>query len=295
MSFKTKKINDVTVKKVNLPISDPDEIKGYELIPELYSNIYICAKKKSGKTTVLFNILKNCIDKNTTVIFFVSTINRDSTYQKIIEWLDKKNISHQDFMSLYGKTKKEDILENILNEKLAAVNEDKTKKIKDTNENNEFFKVININDDDEISVKVRKPKKKTPEIVFVIDDLSSEIRNSNSLRRLLKMNRHLKSKCIVSSQFVSDLYPDSRMQINNWLLFPGHSIKKLEEIYDSSDPSISFNDFLDIYKYATHDKYNFLMIDTSNGEYRKNFNELIIVDEDINNNDNNKDDNNKDN
>ena len=284
MSIKTKIVNDFIVKKVQLPVNNPEDIKGYELIPELYSNIYICAKKGQGKTTVLFNIIKNCIDKNTIVIFFVSTINRDATYDKIKEWLDKKEIYHEDHMSLYGETKKEDLLDRIITERLKLIEQKKEEvSEEEKRKNNDMYKVINYqDDDDEIKIRIRKPKKKSPEIIFIIDDLSSEIRNSISLRKLLKMNRHIKSKVIVSSQFVSDLYPDSRMQINNWLLFPGHSLNKLKEIYDSSDPSISLDEFIEIYKYATKDKYNFLMIDTSNGEYRKNFNEQIIFNDIIN-------------
>ena len=203
MTITCKKINDIEVKKVNLPKTNPEDIKGYKMIPELYSNIYLCAKKNSGKTTVLFNILKNCINKFTHVYFFVSTLYRDDTYKKIIDWLDSKDIGHTDHLSLYDG--RNDILAVILNELYNQADLDEEKHIKADELDKLYGKIINYSETDtEIKIVIKKPKKKTPEVCFVFDDLSGEIRTSQSLRRLLKMNRHIKSKTIVSSQYVSE-------------------------------------------------------------------------------------------
>lgn len=281
MSITTKKINNVKVKKVLLPTVDSESIKGFDMIPDLYANVFLCAKKKSGKTTVLFNILKKCIDKNTKVYFFVSTFDRDATYQKIREWLEDKEIPFEYHLSMYSDSG-QDILEGLIKNFLISVGDGDDKKTKDNDEDEIYGKIIAYDENDnEIKIRIRKPKKVAPEICFVFDDLSSEIRNSKSLRRLLKMNRHIKSKCIVSSQFVSDLYPDSRQQTGVWLLFGGHSPQKLLEIYESSDPSVSYEDFLKAYKFATAEKYNFLMIDSMNGEFRKNFDTQILFNQEL--------------
>ena len=67
-----KQINNQRVKPIPIP-SDLDKrpIKGYDICPEIYSNIFLTAKKKSGKTSALFKIMKECCDKKTIIIVFV--------------------------------------------------------------------------------------------------------------------------------------------------------------------------------------------------------------------------------
>ena len=48
--IETKKINDIKINPLPIPKIDTDKIKGSELFPEIYSNIFLIAKKKSGKT-----------------------------------------------------------------------------------------------------------------------------------------------------------------------------------------------------------------------------------------------------
>ena len=50
MVVNKRKINNETVKPIQVPIVDPDKIKGYDLFPELYSNIFLLAKKKKKVT-----------------------------------------------------------------------------------------------------------------------------------------------------------------------------------------------------------------------------------------------------
>ncbi len=74
-----KKINDIAVKPIIQSKLAKDDILGYHYFPTLYSNIYI----KTGKTTLIYNVLKHCTYKKTKVVFFCSTIHRDATYKKI--------------------------------------------------------------------------------------------------------------------------------------------------------------------------------------------------------------------
>ena len=48
-----RQINKQIVKAIQLPFDDIRPIKGYDMGPELNSNIFLSAKKKSGKTSVL--------------------------------------------------------------------------------------------------------------------------------------------------------------------------------------------------------------------------------------------------
>ena len=109
-----KKINDIQVLPVIVSALNEDQILGYQYFKNLYTNIYICSKRKSGKSTVIYNILKNCVGKKTNVVFFCSTIHRDDTYQKLLEMLEKKKINvmvHSHFIE-----DKHNILQEILSE-----------------------------------------------------------------------------------------------------------------------------------------------------------------------------------
>jgi hypothetical protein len=96
---------------------------------------------------------------------------------------------------------------------------------------------------------------------------------------LLTWNRHYRAKIIISSQYLNHLLPESRKQIDVWMLFKGHPEKKLEEIYNDADISIPFDDFLALYKKATKHKFSFLYINTRGDEFRRNFNEQFVFHE----------------
>ena len=77
-----------------------------------------------------------------------------------------------------------------------------------------------INDEDENEEPKKKKKKSkylAPEYMIIFDDLSSELK-SRSLLSLMKFNRHFKAKLIISSQYLNDLLPESRKQIDLWLI-----------------------------------------------------------------------------
>jgi hypothetical protein len=128
--------------------------------------------------------------------------------------------------------------------------------------------------------KPKQPKKLAPEIIFVFDDLSNELKSS-TLTSLLKKNRHLKCKVCVSSQYLCDLAPESRKQQDTWLIFKGQPLEKLKEIHKDADISIPLDMFLYLYKVATAKPYSFLYIDTRNDKYRVGFNREFKLPENI--------------
>lgn len=75
---------------------NPEDVKGKELFPELYANIFMLAKKKSGKTVTVGTILKKCAGRaingeKTCIIIFASTIHKDAMWAAIIKMLQKRN------------------------------------------------------------------------------------------------------------------------------------------------------------------------------------------------------------
>ena len=71
IAIETKEINKISIKPVVHLALESHEILGYDYFPTLYSNIYICSRRRSGKTTLIYNILKHCVNKRTNVVFSV--------------------------------------------------------------------------------------------------------------------------------------------------------------------------------------------------------------------------------
>lgn len=277
MSIVSTKINKVKVKplKLNNELS-PDRILGYNMFPELYSNIFLCAKKKSGKTTVIYNILDSCADKDTNVMFFVSTIDKDASYKKILKMLDKKKINHTEYTDFL------DDGVNIVNELVHVLNVEGEKKAmeeedkKNKKQKNPIIKFEDEKTKEEIKEEKKKEKKvMSPEYILVFDDMGDALRN-NAITTLLKKNRHYLCKVILSSQNLHDLAPSAIKQLDNILLFRSFDDEKLEKIYKGLDLNIGIDNFNLLYNYATEKPYNFLWVD-NHGNYRKNFNEKLDI------------------
>ena len=269
--IRTRKINKVKITPIKLPQYDKKDIRGSEFFPELYGNTFIVAKKKSGKTTVIANVLKKCAGRDTKIIIFSATVNKDATFKHIQDYFEKKGNTVISYTSI--RDGKVDQLDEIL-EVLRVPDEEEEE------ESEEKFDFIITGETKEKERKKRKEKLIAPEIIFVLDDLSKELRYA-SVATLLKSNRHYKCKVIMSSQYLLDLDPQSIRQLDYILVFAGQTQDKLLRIYEGADLSIPFESFVKFYYYATAGKYNFLYIDTTNEQYRKNFNEELFIDNEI--------------
>ena len=126
----------------------------------------------------------------------------------------------------------------------------------------------------------KKPQKLSPKHIIVLDDCGSSLKNS-AVTKLLKINRHLHTRVIVSSQHQGDLFQQAFRQFDNLIIFKGLSqnIEKLEQIYRNADLSVSFEEFVEMYRFATLKPFSFLYIDTRNNQYRVNFNKQILINE----------------
>ena len=265
--IETEKINDIKINPLPVPKIDTDKIKGSELFPEIYSNIFLIAKKKSGKTNVISNIIDKCAGKKTTVIIFASTFYRDDAWKLIEEMLIKKKIEYIPYISIYdGKINQVAELTIFLEGK--DIQKDKKGKQID------LKKIFSFNDDPlPKEKKEKKEKKLAPEYIIIFDDLSKELQDKY-IGYLLKRNRHFKAKVIISTQYLNDLAKDARLQIDYLLLFPKLPEEKVEQIYKLADLSLEYDLFQALYENATSEKYNFLFIDTKNEFFRHNFNIL---------------------
>lgn len=132
------------------------------------------------------------------------------------------------------------------------------------------------NQNQSFKIKIKKKKKITPKYLIIFDDLSIELKKKN-VPYLLKTFRHYKSKVILSTQYLSDIDPQSRMQIDFWILLKNHTEEKLAKIFPDIGCNINFDQFYKIYKDVTSKAFNFLFIDKNTCEIRENFTNEIII------------------
>jgi hypothetical protein len=267
MQINEKILNDFIIKPVKISKTNDENILGKNMFETLYSNIFIIARKKSGKSNVIYNIIDKGADKRTNILFFVPTFYVDPVYQELEAMLIKKKINYEVFTDIIED--KVNILDQVI-DKLENPNEESEEE-EPTHEMTMFGKV-------KIPKKAKEPKFKSPEHIIILDDIGQSLRNS-AITRLLKINRHLHARVIISSQNQSDLYYQSFRQLDYILVFRGLSscIEKLKAIYDNADLNITFNEFLELYRYATAEPYTFLYIDVRHCNFRKNFNILLSL------------------
>jgi hypothetical protein len=265
-----KQINSECVKPVVAPPEQSGlKIKGAELFDNPYPNIFLCARKRSGKTSTIFKILKSCMLKDTNLIIFCSTVHKDPTYKIITKYFEDKGCNVLTYTSIMddGVNQLELLLKHL---------EDEAKKEEEEEEEEKPpkpKKLIRCGDDEEECEKKRKKKQiyVPRDYIIVFDDLSTELR-SKSVVSLLKKNRHYKMMCIMSSQYVHDIDPAGLRQIDYFLIFKGIKQEKLQHIHKLADLALDYNTFEKIYEKATEKLYSFLYIDTQRELYRRNFN-----------------------
>lgn len=265
--IKIKTINKQVVKEIPVDKVPTELVKGNELFSELYANIFLLAKKKSGKTSTIFKIIKECAGKNTTIIIFASTVHKDQNWRAIIKWLKEKSISFITYTSIFeGKTNHlAELVDHFTKPENEEEEEDYTG----------FFEYGFSDDEDEEG----EPKSKliAPDYMLIIDDLSAELKNP-AFAELLKIHRHFNSKTIISSQYIHDLKPESIQQLDYILLWPNIPEEKLRRLHTQLDLSTSYPLFKKLYNYATKEKYNFLYVDIRNEKFRQNFNKEFEID-----------------
>lgn len=281
---------------------DPARVVGKELFRDLYSNIYIAGKKKSGKTILLFNILDKCANKSTKVLIFASTVDKDPTYKAIIKMLKRKGISVETFdhfidednndllADLVSKLKEEAKEEARVEEPVPETSRkyvpleearmlfgDELPKAQIAKKEAEEAKRLEEEQAKEAEKKAKKlgkgKKKLAPEYILCFDDLGEDMRKK-AVSQLLIKNRHFHLKTIILSQWLSYLTPRAIRQLDYAILFGGFPDDKLDDLHKKLDLSDSEEEFKAKYKAATEEKYSFLTIDIADMSYRKKFDSL---------------------
>lgn len=240
-----------------------------------YPNIYLLAKKESGKTTIVHNILERKADRDTTVIFFAGQVFRDHSYQQIVKQLRRKRIPYIVENSFYYT--------DDMGRQQSHIKE-LAKYLKDNSDDDVWEHLqhpLIDSDDEDILDTTDTPTTDTDEkpekLIIVIDDLSKEIRRCVELEALLKENRHVRATIIVSTQELTDLPPKCINQFQYVLAFSKIPPERIEKLRNDLALNVP-NHVLDaLYKAATkpdvpgEKSHNFLYIDVDNNNFRRNF------------------------
>jgi hypothetical protein len=108
-----------------------------------------------------------------------------------------------------------------------------------------------------------------PNILFIIDDLISDLDNSNQLIKKLFFNgRHYKMSIIITSQSYHKMPKDVRLNLSHLILFkiPDDDIKSVYK-----ELPLNKKLFEHYYDECTNKKYNFIYLDLKNKRYFHNF------------------------
>ena len=268
-------LNNVVVKPLVNTVGNIDitKVKGGKLIPTVYNCTFLCAKRASGKTSTLAEILLRTSDKKTQFYVFCPTTKVDSSWITLIDKLESRGNVVNVFDSIMdGKV-------NLLNEIMADLSIPEDSKIKTDEEESKQGIKLNFGDQEKKKKQEYKPKKIAPKHIFVFDDISGELKNP-ALVSLLKKSRHFLSAVYISSQYIHDLQPQSIKQLDYFLCFRSFSADKLEHIYKLLDLSIGLDKFVNIYEYCfrdPNDRFSFLYIDVRSQKFRKNFNKNLVI------------------
>ena len=284
---------------------DTDRVLGKELFPELFANIYISGKKKSGKTQLLWNILKHCTNKSTKVMLFSATAEKDPTYKEIGKMLKSKGVDFTTFDHFIDEDGTDLLADFILKAKTEAEEEGREEKpapptsrkyvpveearmlFGDELPRSQIAKMQAAEDKlaEEEAKKVAEKKAKkaksgkgkaklAPEYILCFDDLGEDLRKK-SISQLLIKNRHFRCKTIILSQWLTYIRPTAVRQLDYAILFGGFPEDKLEELHKKLDLSDTPEEFAATYRQATEQKYSFLTVDIGEQTYQKKFDPIV--------------------
>lgn len=288
MSITKQKINNIVGAGKGADEPDNRPFRAEELFKRGWGNVFLCAKKHSGKTTVLQFILKKIMSSETKLLIFASTVNIDPIWKEIVERYTKKKVDVEAHTSIFddnGNNLIEDLIlleQHEAKEKLKIEKADRERKEKAKQAGVDVAQfgsgLVKLPEHKEVGTGQRKGKYRERKTIVVLDDLGLEL-HSKPLTRLIKESRHWHMQVFVSSQFYTDLKHDGRQQIDYYLLFAGITPKYLEMIWNEGAPPMKIEEFLRLYREATSTEFSFFYFGCRDNDYRENFNTRLTFTE----------------
>lgn len=250
-------------------------VKGARLLPELYGSSFFCAPTGAGKTTVIYNLLKRCTDRDTSVYIVCSTIDIDPGWIGIKDFLEKRGNRVFCFDSLMNE-QKQNVLEPICQQMKQERLDQEEEKYKDAKPVFPFIKPFQQIVEE--PKRRRKKKYRVPQNCIIIDDQNRAALRSPCVVDLVKKARHYRAKVFVSSQSTIHLMPDCWDNLWTVCLWHGISKRYIRAAFDRLRTDLTYEEFEALYDTVTHDsKRDFLTYYPLTNEFRHNF-DLPVLD-----------------
>lgn len=213
-----------------------------------YPNIVVSAAKGSGKTVLAVNLCKYLASSLTKIIIFSSTFS-DGDDSSAFDDL-KRN--YPNMIEIYPNMSHNNI-------NLLKVNYQKAK-----------LRMVQIKKSDII-------ENTFPNYIFMYDDINEDD-DLSAIKNVFKKNRHAGLVNILIQHDYKNL-TDTMTRGNTDIIciFRGLPAREIKAVWEWSSQPISLKEFQTIYHDITSSNgRNFMMINKTTGEIRKNLNEIVI-------------------
>jgi len=293
--IKLSSLNNI-IPKVNK--KEPPRSINKDLTPFFFTSMFI-GSKNSGKTYGLVKMIKNYEDKP------VKDSKGNTLEIKTILFSPTgKSEANPIYTSLKSLDFENDVIENYtdnkLIEKLNEIEKDK-EDIEDYNKYVKAYKIFEKNEnlnlidpeylillyeyDFEHYNNILQPKYKHSPIVFIIlDDLIGDnkvFKRESLINNITIKHRHLGVNLVFTSQNPRSIPNIIRNNIDIYVLYKFANVKMvLEKIYEEVSNLLTETQFEELYKHATSEPYNALVIDNHpkterDKRFKKNFNIVL--------------------
>ena len=293
--IKLSSLNNV-IPKVNK--KEPPRSINHDLTPFYFTSMFI-GSKNSGKSYGLVKMIKNYEEQPVkdskgnileirTILFCPTGNSEANPIYTTLKSLDFSN----DVILNYSDTK--------LIEKLNEIEKDK-QDIEDYNKYVKAYKIFEKNEninlidpeylillhehDFEHYNNIPKPRYKHPPIVFIIlDDLIGDnkvFKQQSLINNITIKHRHLGVNLVFTSQNPKSIPNIIRNNIDVYVLYKFANVKMvIDKIFEEVSGLLTESQFEEIYKHATSEPYNALVIDNHpkvdrDKRFKKNFNVVL--------------------
>lgn len=160
---------------------------------------------------------------------------------------------------------------------------------KDTYEEDEEYKQFDTYDPDEVNeiietIKANKMKQPDRHYLFIFDDMGDQNicmpHTIGPVEAIAIKGRHYNISAIYVAQKRTLFSRAIRENTTNFIIFALNNANEIQALCDElRGPTMSVNEFMEIYSYCTHEKHTFMHVDNysddKNLKFRKNWNVVI--------------------
>lgn len=288
----------LVVKPIPVPAQYKHPPPASDVLPIHEFTLGLIAPKGAGKTTTIINLLNFYKGYFHSILVFSPTIESDEKWdwakeQKLISenkplkaWIKKMSEQEEDDEKVVQGPKLDAALEGLVNQR-----DDFDGKIPA----NHFFSKYDDETfesimEEQLSVikllkKFKQPKYLANRILIIFDDLVGSSLFSGSKQSYFKgvntRHRHYSASFIMVSQGYKEIPKTIRTNWTALIVFEIGNEKEIEVIYEEWPMSLSRDDWMELYKYATSGDHSFLYINFQKPKrlrMMKNFDQYLFID-----------------